>query len=761
MLDALRSASALSHPRRGHPVTVSAAAALHTRGLPAPHPADVPGSGLRLDVAGGPWPEPDALPASRPAAWMFAQLGADGSGDLRASHPSLLYALAHLLADGHLDDRRGDLTDGLLLEPSFPTHRPLYDQILTQVARSARRFDPEAYVEQLARSGFTHLEVNGLATHIPFEPGVPTEFYNQFYTYCPGLNHFVDSPLTRGLYPAEYLQANLNRVKKLAALGRRYGLKPGLLCFEPRSLPEHFFQRHPTLRGARIDHPFRSHLPRYTLAQDHPVAQEHYRAMMRAMMEAVPDLDYLSVWTNDSGAGFEHTASLYVGRNGGPYMIREWREHDQIAETAGRGVLRWLRLMREAAAEVNPDFEVSLRVEHFKVEHETIFAGMGDGLTVEAPSLLVRGYELPYTHPEYPEQVSAAGSIYHLEMDAREEDLLAEHRAHGFEPRIHYAAAAGFNLEPLLGIPFPRMLHAKLSALRETGFRSVSAMGGLMNTPQTPYWPNPEVIRAVQFTPETPVDDVLRRLARQWAGDEHADALVGAWDAVEEGLRFMPIVPLYSNLGFVWYRTWIRPLVPDLEAVPEEDRLYYERFMVTVPNNPNNNDLGRDVLFELVTEESGRRMAEEYDEHALPRLRAAVERLTDLAEKAEGSDAEAVFADLRDRARALLYWATTQRNTCAWVAGVHGFLNADSDDERETQHAYIQQMIDLDLENTRALLDLWETSGTEFIVVSDVGETSFVYGENLGEHLRRKLDLTERYRDREPRIDADILWRLT
>jgi hypothetical protein len=25
-----------------------------------------------------------------------------------------------------------------------------------------------------------------------------------------------------------------------------------------------------------------------------------------------------------------------VGRNGGPYMIREWRNHEKIAETAGR-----------------------------------------------------------------------------------------------------------------------------------------------------------------------------------------------------------------------------------------------------------------------------------------------------------------------------------------------------------------------------------------------------------------------------------------
>src|SRR5690606_19643806 len=137
----------------------------------------------------------------------------------------------------------------------------------------------------------------------------------------------------------------------------------------------------------------------------------------------------------------------------------------------------------------------------------------------------------------------------------------------------------------------------------------------------------------------------------------------------------------------------------------------------------------------------------EYDEHALPRLRAAVERLTDLAAETDGTDAGTVFADLRDRTCALLYWATTQRNTCAWVAGVHGYLGARSDDERAEHRAYVQEMIDLDLANTRALLELWETSETEFIVVSEVSETSFVYGENLGDHLRRKLDLTERYRD--------------
>ncbi|HMB94331.1 MAG TPA: hypothetical protein VKP65_26015 [Rhodothermales bacterium] len=749
----------ISFPANSHPVNTTAANTLADLLGTTASATDEPGDGLNVSLAGAPWSLADT-PSDTDRPWLWARITSEGKGEITASEPALLYALVHLLADGLTEAQYEQLEDGWLLEASFSWNRILFDSVLTQVARTTRNFDPEAYIEHLARSGFTHLEVNGLASHTPHEPGVPSEYYNQFYTYCPGLMQFVDSKLTQGLYDIEYQEANLQRLKKMAALGHKYGLKPGLLCFEPRSLPERFYQRYPTLRGARIDHPFRSHMPRYTLAQDHPVAREHYRELMDNLMQEVPDLAYLSVWTNDSGAGFEHTGSLYVGRNGGPYMIREWRSHEQIAQAAGTSAIRWLRLMRDTAAETNPDFEVSLRVEPFKDEHDIILAGMGDGLTVEAPSLMVRGYEVPYSHPRYEEQTSVGGTIMHTSMDEAEKDILKDWRAKGFEPKITYSASSSFNMEPLLGIPFPRMLHKKLMALREMDARQVSAFGGLLNTEKTPYWPHPEVIRAAQLTPEISIDDVVHQLATKWAGADHAKELVDLWDATEEAVSYFPIVPLYSFFGFVWLRTWVRPLIPNLEAIPLEDRTYYERYLVSTANNPNINDLGKDVLFDLIPQEDGRRMAGHFDNNALPRLDAALERATTLAEETEG-DAQAVFADLRDRIRVLRCWTTTQRNTCAWVGGVHGYLNTDDEAEKADQLAYIQDMIDRDLANTHDLLDLWETTDHELILVSDVGETSFVYGDNLGDLLRRKIDLTEQYRNAEPYIDTDIMWRIT
>ncbi|HUR57071.1 MAG TPA: hypothetical protein VM029_05150, partial [Opitutaceae bacterium] len=302
------------------------------------------------------------LPAAAKSApaWMWLHIADDGAGEIVASHGAFLFAAVRLLANGVGDLTREKLAAGVFLPATFGWHRPHWDACFTQYWRSARGFDPEHYVAALAEAGFTHCEVNGLQAHLPHEDLVAHEYYSQFYTYAPGFNHFVDTALTKGTWPALYLDANLNHLRKLADLGRRYGLKPGVCMFEPRTLPERFFTKHPTLRGARVDHPFRSRLPRYTLAQDHPIVQRHYREALQKLMRAVPDLSYMSVWTNDSGSGFEHTASLYVGRNGGPYMIREWRNHDKVAEAAGRSIVRYLQNLRTAAAELNPDFDVIL-----------------------------------------------------------------------------------------------------------------------------------------------------------------------------------------------------------------------------------------------------------------------------------------------------------------------------------------------------------------------------------------------------------------
>jgi hypothetical protein len=729
------------------------------------------GAGLNIALAQRGWSDPRVkLPdaAAESSGWIWLRIADDGTGEILATHGSFLFAAVRLLAGNAPSPAalgREKLATGVFLPASFRWHRPHWDACFAQYWRSARGFDPEHYVATLAEAGFTHAEVNSLEAHMPYEDLAASEYYPQFYTYSPGFNHFVDTPLTSGLWPAMYLDANLERLKKLAALARRYGLKPGVCMFEPRTMPERFFQKYPTLRGARVDHPFRSRLPRYTMTQDHPIVQRHYREALQKLLRAVPDLDYMSVWTNDSGAGFEHTASLYVGRNGGPFLIREWRNHEKVAEAAGQSIVRYLQNLRSAASELNPGFDIILRIEPFKVEHDHIKAGMGPHVTWEAPSLLVRGYSLPYVHPKYADNAGVAGSIFHTSLDPAEAKTLEQSRAQGVEPVLHYSASGVMNHEPLLGLPFPRLLHAKLSAARQTGVERMSAVGGLANTARAPYWPNPVAIQAAQFFPKIPIDAILLDYATQLVGSREAAALSEAWMTFEDALIWQPLVPLFCSFGFCWQRTWDRPFVPDIEAIPAGEREYYERHGCFQHHNPGLNDLGKDVLFDLITRESGAKMAADMDRELLPRVRSLVGSLdVKLAGSGHASTAFAVFADLRDRVRGYLHWATTLRNVCSWCENVHGYLAATAANDPTAQsqcERTLQTAIDLELENTRDLITLIETTTTEFMVVSGVAENTFFYGENFVEHLRTKVRLTEKYRHHRPRIDRQIYWRAT
>lgn len=694
------------------------------------------------------------------AQWIWLRLTDEGAGELIATHGSFLFSGLSLLENGLNSDLRANLSDGILLPATFNFHRPHYDACLSQYWRSARGFEDEAYVRKLAETGFTHCEINSLHAHFPYEESVEGEFYPQFYTYCAGFNHFVNSKLTEGLWPEHYLEANLMRLKHLATLAKRYGLKPGLLMFEPRNMPEKFFVKYPTLRGARVDHQFRSRLPRYCLAQDHPVTKRHYQEVMERLMDAAPDLSYLSVWANDSGAGFEHTSSLYVGRNGGPYMIREWRDHDNIAETAGKSIIDYMSNLQSAAAKTNPDFDVVLRLEPFKNEHDTIKAGLGGHLTWEGPSMLVHGYDLPYPHPKYPENMGVAGSVLHTTMDETEAPAMAKSKAAGVNPIMNYSGSGLMNHEPLLGLPFPRMIHSKMGALKGMGADRASCFGGLAHAEATPFWPNPVAIRAAQFTPEASIDDVLLNYATELVGIDHAKSLDDAWRAFEEALIWQPAVALYGAFGFCWQRTWDRPFVPDIEAIPLQDRRYYEKHGCFQHNNPGVNDLGRDVLFDLITREQGDKMSGDMDRELLPRVNQLLEHLTGILSDLEpDSVAAGVFRDLRDRVRGYRHWATALRSVCAWVGSVYGYLESDNDEDRALHEKRLQAAIDLDLENTAGLLELIETTNTEFMVVSAAGNHTYFYGEDLPDLLRLRLKLTKEYRHHKPRIDRDILWR--
>lgn len=676
---------------------------------------------------------------------------------LEASHPSMLYALYSCAMEDWSSRNAESFRDGIEIEAKFAHFRPVYDVFLNQHARMAHGFKREDYFRQLARCGFTHAEINGLAFDDPIEAGPPGEVYSRFYTYCPSLDQFVTSALNRGFIDGNYIEANMSRLRTNAENAERYGLRCGLVSFEPRSVPDALLDKYPTLRGARVDHPLRSFKPRYNLSVAHPIVREHYAEMIASIVRAVPTIDYLSIWSNDSGAGFEYTHSLYVGRNGGGYIIREWKNHDEIARTAAESMIEFLRLLRDAGRSINPAFRVLLRLEPFWAEHEHLWRRLEEGIDVEVSSLLMKGWSLAYHHPRYSEVPEVHGTALFNRFDAKEKPLIEELASKRVATDVYITPQVLWNHEPLIGIPFPKLVHEKLSDLCAVGVDHVCTLGGIAPEEFAPFDINRELVRRFQLGGAGDLDEFLFEKAIEWIGDDDAASLRDWWQRADDVVRAFPVpVWIYSGWG-VWYRLLVRPLVPDIDAIEEAERDYYERHLLAPPHNRTRIDLRYDVGFELITPHHAKWAIEKFDTELFPRLDALLADI-DAFIKRKG-ECPPCARDLFDRLTALRLWYRNQRNVTAWIAFVHGWLAAESDTERSACRASLREMMLDEIENTGALHSLWTKASTHWMIYAGEYESTFIYNKNFGELLGKKIELMRRHLDDEPRIDPDFQWR--
>jgi hypothetical protein len=735
--DALKNIRVLAIPANGRPVDRTVADEFR-RDLAPRAEIETPGQAgrnekgvMRIAVADEKFltgPSPDALRESGGKSWMFLKLDPDGSGELTTSAPHLLYALYSLLKEDWLGLDAAGFENGKVVVPRF-SRLEGGDNYLANPKRVAAGYDAERSVRELARLGFSHVPVNALAKDMPAEQGPPGEIYYRFYYFSPDLDQFVETPLNAGAYSPEYLEANLTLLKENARLAVKYGLTPGLNISSPRSVPDAVLEKYPYLRGARVDHPFRSYRPRFTLTLSHPAVRWHYAELMRRLMREVPALGYIYLWTNDSGSGFEYTASLYAGRNGGAYLVREWKSHEAIAKAAADNVLRYFRTLRDAAAETRPDFRLLFNLFSFSNEEEFILDGLSEGLDLwVAPQELddsPRGRRLK----ALPNKGSEIFTTTRLQNNY------------------------------LLGIPSPWLAAEEVRGLQAAGFDKAQIT--VDPAPLAPYDINRDVLRALNFDPAADIDAVVSVAAARLVGKAGAPALVKAWRLCDTAVRGFPSIGLYgdNNWGFPWYRLLVRPFAPDIERIPEAERAYYEKYMTVTFNNPNLVDLGTDILWTLMTRDQADAIVVQADLKTWKPLDEAIGVLKDAVKSAKGG-AQAVFVDQFDRLRALRCYFRTLRNTAAWVAGVHGYIETKDPAEKDRRLALVRAMIDDEIGNARALAALFVDSKTRFMPVDPTGETFNMYGTNLPELIRRKVALMEKHRTDEPRIDPDFMWRL-
>ncbi len=659
---------------------------------------------------------------------FFIQITPKDGAIVAASDASLLYTAACRLAG-----EMGSLTidrfrQGKVYTPTFKWVEGA-DGFFAARKFFTRGYDAEENIREMARIGCTHIGVNALATPFSYEQGPPGEHYYRFYITNPDLDQFVETGLNRGTYPPEWLAANMNRMRKNIELAERYGLAPGLNLCSPRSVPESFFHKYPQLRGARIDHPFHSYKPRYTMTLAHPAVRWHYAEMMKKVVQRFPQLSWAYIWSNDSGSGFEHTMTTYPGRNGGAFLVREWRTNEEIADKAGMNIVRYLRRLRDAGRSVRPDFNVILRLFSFPAATDYILDHLEEGLDL-------RLFLSDRTDNEKWQRFKTAAAK---------------------KSRFYFSTSIAIPYSHVAGVPFPWVTQKRLQEMRELGVERL--LLSMHPFSLAPYDINREVFKGFQFHPQQSVDSLVLNRARDWVGNKHAERLIRAWRLADQSVADFPSVPLYAGYGFVSFRLWVRPLVPDIEKIPFKQRAYYEKFMLSNYYNPNIVDLSKNALWTLVPVETAANIVKQCRQNGYENLLQAI----DLLESGKSRSKEpvrSVFIDQQHRLKALLCYYRSLQNTAEWIVSVHGYMDATTASLKTEYRSRVKEMMQNEIDNCRDLLHLFEKSPIPFTPISDIGENWYTYGDNLDQLLRKKIDLMNTHIQDEPFIDEDFMWKL-
>ncbi len=662
--------------------------------------------------------------------WMYFKINRDGSGELVVSKEYLLYA-TYSQVKSWSDKNVDEFVNGKIITPAFRWLRD-YSDFLVGTRRYARGFGPAAYIKQVASEGFTHITINGLGVPHPFEQGPPGEPYSEFYDYTPDLDQFVTSKLLKGYYPAYYLQANLNFLKRNALLAKKYGLAPGLEICSPRTMPHDFWDKYGFLRGARVDHPRESYLPRYTLTIAHPAVQEHYRELVDNMMKAIPDLSFIEIWSNDSGSGFEFVNRLYAGRNGGPYLVREWKDDDYVARQAAENVLTYYHLILNEARKFNPKFRLIVDLGSFTpLELKYIIPGLGGGIDV------------------------GDWSGQSKDQIAFNEKMQKKWEKYGSKTQMTINAANNNSV----GAIFPDFVYSQLAQAYHDNYQYVLSE----TTPASfdPYDVNSEIIREFQMNPNLSLKEILSGVADKWVGRAYASKLISIWTMADSSVVNFPDGIPYATFAYVWYKLSTRPFVPNIEAIPDSQRAYYEKFMLTTFNNPTRIDLNNDMLWNFLTVQQAAEKRKQFDNDVLPEIGRAIDiTKAQLASLTKGSEQAIVFEDVLIRLRTYKHYVLTLRDVVAWIEGVHGYLEAKTPIEKSLYLSKVKTMVGMEIKNTKGLLDLWEHSPVEFMAVSTIGENMHVYGNDFGQLLKKKLALMEDHENDIPYIDPNFMWHM-
>lgn len=405
--------------------------------------------------------------------------------------------------------------------------------------------DFEDFAKLAKKSGATHINLSN--EDLPFsrwQYDVENDPYPAWVITNIGLLKIATPQVLKPYLPQDYAERVLSILEERCKVLRKYGLKATFRTFEPQMLPEKVYEDHPLWRGPRVDHPSRSRVARWAPDIDNPEVLQLYKESFAILLQRCPEIEVISLTTNDSGTGLSWSGGLYSGSSGNTFY-KTRRTDERISS--------FFSVFKEVAKThgVNLDVDISWTREEFP---EKIAENLSEGMAIE--------------NLEGPD-----GAPFKSEV--------------GFVMEYHQV------LYPVIGIPDPvEFLEELENANSGKAKRVFVLLGDRFN--KALYFDIYDRFNA------SPTNDIISRLlflknlAKEKVGDQSAAQLLNLWLSLREArkpLHFLSLGGHIFSLGGVHQRWLTRPFVPFPEELQAQDKDYYRKFQFQALTEMRANDM--------------------------------------------------------------------------------------------------------------------------------------------------------------------------
>jgi hypothetical protein len=407
--------------------------------------------------------------------------------------------------------------------------------------------DFESFARRAKQSGATHIVIT--AEDLPWaswQMDTPGDPYPAWAMSNVGLLKVSPPEALKPFLPADYPVTVIGILRSRCTVLRKLGLKAAFTTFEPQFLPERVYEAHPLWRGPQVDHPLRSRVPRFAPSVDNPEVLALYRESIRTLLVACPEIEILSLHTNDSGSGMSWSPGLYPGPNGST-LTRDGKMYQRYRD--------FFASLQAGAADARPG-KLEIDAEWVRESAPELIAGrLGPGMAVAnlegpgaTPYKADAGFLLDYFYPFYPAQGIPLPVRYLEEL---------EEVSKSAAPRLFY----------LIGDRFNRDLYLRIY----------------------------DAFAANPTQDEVSRMRLLRSIATERAGELGASALLDAWLAIHRVQRDTDILNFGGTtfyIGSVHQRWLTRPFVPFPEELTVQETMYYRKYQFQARSEDRARDLG-------------------------------------------------------------------------------------------------------------------------------------------------------------------------